>query len=72
MASLEPRPGFNWEIVRWSMRAEDSCSYCDVQIPERQVPLRLWRKGGHMGAQFCEECQRAWWGIEGFDDEGET
>jgi hypothetical protein len=35
------------------------------------VPLIMWQDDGH-AAQFCEECQRQWWGIESYsgDEDG--
>lgn len=70
MNGIEPKPGFDWSRVRWDApndRQSDNCSYCDVAIPESDVPLRLWTEDGH-ACVFCRACSRTWWGMESFDD----
>jgi hypothetical protein len=41
----------------------ETCSYCDAPLPEDGVPLMLSRPDGWC-AQFCDDCQRTWWGAE--------
>lgn len=65
MNTLEPKAGFLWSQVKWGApdeRVSDECSYCGEVIPEESIPLRLWDKQGY-AAQFCEACQREWWGL---------
>lgn len=69
MASVQPRAGFDWAHIAWGR--PDSpvsalCSYCSAGIQERSCPLRLYRSDGR-AAQFCDDCQRKWWGVETFD-----
>jgi hypothetical protein len=66
---LEPKPGFDWNRVTWGR--PDSvrlvlCSYCSASIPEDSVPLIMWQKNGR-AAQFCDNCQRHWWGMSSYD-----
>jgi hypothetical protein len=78
--NVQPRPGFDWSRVTWGR--PDSvvsavCSYCSASISEGDMPLRLWQADGH-AAQFCDRCQRRWFGLQtfapdGFDDrDGES
>lgn len=70
MTTLSPRPGFNWSAISWGGPDEpqsDQCSYCGDEIPEDDVPLRLWNKDG-WAAQFCDACQERWWGVQNFPD----
>lgn len=62
---LEPKLGFQWSKVTWGR--PDSpvsalCSYCSAVIPEDAIPLRVWKGDGH-AAQFCDSCQRLYWGL---------
>jgi len=62
---LAPLPGFDWSRVTWGR--PDSpvsalCSYCSAAIREDDVPLRVWNAQG-FAAQFCDACQRRWWGM---------
>ena len=66
--TLAPRPGFDWRQVRWGgpeERRTEVCSYlpCAKPIGEDDIPLSLFRDDGS-AAEFCEECQRTWWGME--------
>lgn len=70
-AVLQPRPGFNWNLIAWGgpdQRRTDRCSYCGDPFPEHDdfIPLILWRADGS-AAEFCDHCQVAWFGIESFD-----
>ncbi len=71
---LEPLPGFDWSRVKWggaNQRRTATCSYCSEPLDEDQMPLILWKESGD-AAEFCERCQRRWWGMETFpDDEDE-
>jgi hypothetical protein len=63
---LKPKEGFDWAKVTWGR--PDSvptvlCSYCSASLPEDDVPLIMWKGDGH-AAQFCETCQKRWWGLE--------
>jgi hypothetical protein len=65
VTTLSPRPGFNWTAVSWGGPDEprtDKCSYCDAPLSEDEVPLILWNNDG-WAAEFCEACQRKWWGL---------
>ena len=61
---LTPSAGFEWRKVTWG-RADSQvsalCSYCSASIRDHEIPLRLWTKSH--AAQFCEKCQRKWWGM---------
>lgn len=64
---LRPAAGFNWMAVFWGGPDEPqttTCSYCDAPLRETEdaVPLMLWNTEGWC-AQFCEICQRKWWGL---------
>lgn len=69
---LKPKPGFDWSRVNWG-GPEDvrtrQCSYCAKPFPDEEdeendfVPLILWKQDGS-AAEFCEDCQREWFGIE--------
>jgi hypothetical protein len=66
MATLEPKPGFDWAHVTWGRPDSPPsaiCSYCSAGIGEDDVPMRLWNSSG-WAAQFCEDCQRKWWGLQ--------
>ena len=70
---LKPKAGFDWRKVTWGRPDSPPsalCSYCSAVIPERSVPLIMWKPDGH-AAQFCLACQRRWWGVESFEDEEE-
>jgi hypothetical protein len=75
MSGLEPKPGFDWARVTWGR--PDSvksvlCSYCSASIGDDDVPLMMWKADGH-AAQFCDRCQRTWFGLMSFpDDDGES
>ncbi len=64
--TIQPKPGFNWNLVTWS-KPDSSiaplCSYCFSGIGEDEVPLMMWHEGGH-AAQFCKQCQAKWWGSQ--------
>jgi hypothetical protein len=65
MASLTPKPGFNWLQVGWGgpdEPAAEECSYCGEPIPEETVPLILFRDDGWC-ARFCDACMVTWWGF---------
>lgn len=71
--NLEPKRGFDWGKVTWGR--PDSpvsalCSYCSASISEDDMPLRVWKEDGH-AAQFCDDCQRRWFGLETFDEESD-
>ena|ERR1700733_8937621 len=73
MTLLAPNPGFNWQQVSWGGPDEpqaETCSYCDAPIEEDSVPLMIWNADG-WGAQFCDDCQERWWGMETLSDEPE-
>lgn len=66
---IEPKPGFDWSRITWGR--PDSvvsvlCSYCAASIPEDAMPLRVWQEDGS-AAQFCDDCQRRWWGLQSYD-----
>jgi hypothetical protein len=67
---LTPKAGFDWSRVTWG-RPDSSrsalCSYCSASVPEDSVPLILWQRYGY-AAQFCDECQRKWWGVESYPE----
>ena len=67
---LKPKDGFDWKKVTWgrpdSVRSA-LCSYCSASLSEDSVPLIMWTNDSH-AAQFCEGCQRTWWGLESFDE----
>ena len=49
MASIAPKPGFNWSAIAWGgpdEPASDHCSYCGDEIPEDSVPLILVERRG--------------------------
>jgi hypothetical protein len=63
---LKPKDGFDWGKVTWGR--PDSpvsavCSYCSAAIGDDYVPLRMWTEQ-HYAAQFCDECQRKWFGLQ--------
>ena len=70
---IAPLPGFDWKRITWGR--PDSpvsalCSYCSAAIGDDDVPLRMWNKEG-FAAQFCDACQRRWFGMETFDEESD-
>jgi hypothetical protein len=63
MASIPPKPGFNWSAIAWGgpdEPASDHCSYCGDEIPEDSVPLILWNAAGWC-TPFCDHCRTVWW-----------
>ncbi|HSN21679.1 MAG TPA: hypothetical protein VLS49_13435 [Usitatibacter sp.] len=75
-ATLSPRAGFDWLLIRWGGPEElrtEVCSYvpCGKPLGEDEIPLSLFRDDGSV-AEFCEDCQRKWWGAEIFKDEPEV
>jgi hypothetical protein len=63
---IKPKPGFDWAKVTWGRPDSPRsvlCSYCSAAIPEDSVPLMMWTKESY-AAQFCEDCQRRWWGMK--------
>ena len=71
MTGLRPKVGFSWGRVNWGhpdSRRSAVCSYC-YGLPG-EVPLILTAESGHV-AQFCDECQRRWFGLESYDGEPE-
>lgn len=75
-AFLQPKEGFDWRKVQWGKPDEprtQTCSYCGRPFPEDEtanfIPLIIWKQDGH-AAEFCEECQREWFGM--WTPEGET
>jgi hypothetical protein len=74
MATLQPRPGFDWMRVNWGGPDEprtDRCSYCGDPFPEDDeadfIPLIMWNAAGFC-AEFCEHCQAAWFGVQTFPE----
>jgi hypothetical protein len=75
MASLAPKPGFEWMAVNWGGPDEPRtkhCSYCGDPLPDDEedagfIPLILWNAAGWC-AEFCDKCQWEWWGLERHDD----
>jgi hypothetical protein len=64
--TFQPRPGFDWNRVargRADSPVRALCSYCHGRISDDDVPLMLWKRDGSM-AQFCDQCQREWWGVQ--------
>lgn len=69
---LQPTAEFNWQKVSWGGPNEVptvTCSYCEAPLPDDcdpdyDIPLILWNEDGWC-AQFCIECQRRYWGVEG-------
>jgi len=62
---LAPRLGFDWSKINWGepdAPPSALCSLCSSGIDEDEVPLMMWSRDGH-AAQFCEACQRKWWGL---------
>ena len=65
---MRPNARFNWMQVSWGAPDQirtETCSYCDAPIDDESVPLIIWRADGWVG-EFCEECQRQWWGMQSF------
>jgi hypothetical protein len=75
-AKISPRPGFEWSAVNWGAPDQprtDRCSYCEASFPDDDedpgfIPLILSNAEGWV-AEFCDDCQRRWWGIERYDDD---
>jgi hypothetical protein len=73
MATIAPKPGFDWSRVRWDA-AHDfvrmDCSYCGYVIDEEvdPAPLRMWNHRCD-SAVFCDACAERWWGLQPFGDE---
>jgi hypothetical protein len=68
---LQPLPGFNWMLVKWSGPDEvmsDECSYCEELIGEDEVPLRIWNEA-YWSAQFCTHCMEVWFGFRCFTED---
>ncbi|MBO0716438.1 MAG: hypothetical protein J2P55_03755 [Rhizobiales bacterium] len=67
-ATLRPKAGFDWTLINWGapdQRRTKHCSYCDEPLPlddDQFVPLILWNAEGWC-AEFCDTCQRKWWGL---------
>jgi hypothetical protein len=67
MTALRPRPGFQPMLIMWGAPDEprtERCSYCGGPLDEDDVRLILWNEAGWC-AEFCVDCQRTWWGLEG-------
>jgi hypothetical protein len=70
MTTLAPQPGFDWKRVKWGgpkERRTTRCSYCGEPFPDEEddpdfVPLILWNSESWC-AEFCDACQRRWWGL---------
>lgn len=71
---LQPRLGFDWMLVSWGGPDETrtlTCSYCEQPLRDEEMPLVAWNEQGWC-AEFCEACQRTWWGFEVLpNDEGD-
>jgi hypothetical protein len=64
-ATLTPRLGFLWCNVKWggpNDHRTEVCSYCRKPMGD-DFPLILSSGSGH-AAEFCEACQREWFGVE--------
>jgi hypothetical protein len=64
--TLTARAGFDWDAVKWGApheRRTEVCSYCRTPLRDDECPLTLATKSGWV-AEFCEACQRTWWGFE--------
>lgn len=62
MATLTPKPGFDWHHVAWGRPDSPRsalCSYCSAGIGEDDCPLILWTRKG-FAAQFCDACVERW------------
>jgi hypothetical protein len=73
MTTLKPKAGFKWAKLTWGRPDSPRsalCSYCSAAIGENDIPLILWDSRSY-AAQFCVACQKTWWGMKGFEDEGE-
>jgi hypothetical protein len=71
MATIAPKPGFDWTRVRWDdadAPVKDDCSYCGAAIADDAAPLRMWNERGD-GCVFCDDCAERWWGLQTFEDE---
>lgn len=72
---ITPKEGFDWSRVNWGgpeQRRTRCCSYCAKPFPGREEDpyalLALYAKDGSC-AEFCDDCQREWFGVESFDDD---
>lgn len=64
---LKAKPGFDWNLVKWGgpkHYRRRNCSYCGKLFSEQDDAdsLMLWKDNG-AAAEFCEQCQRDWFGI---------
>ena len=58
-------PGGIQTTDRWHIGRDDgSCSRCNTEPPDSDVPLLLWANDGHDMLRFCEGClgTRDQWG----------
>lgn len=75
MTTLDPRPGFNWQMVAWGapdQQRTEHCSYCGDKFPTEDedpefAPLILFADNGWC-AEFCDHCQTTWWGLQSFPE----
>lgn len=73
MTVLKPTDDFDWKLVVWGAPDDtvaENCSYCGEPLGEDEMPLIMWNKAGWT-VQFCENCQRKYWGLECLDDDGD-
>lgn len=70
MATIAPRPEFDWVLVNWGgpdqPRAEN-CAYCGDQLPEESCHLIIGREDGWV-AEFCDHCATRWWGLQSLEE----
>lgn len=72
---LRAKPGFDWSRVIWGGpqdRRTEHCSYCGARLSpapdeDDSIPLMLWKQDGSC-AEFCEDCQRNWFGMQRVED----
>jgi hypothetical protein len=65
---LRPKAEFDPLLVCWGGPGQprtDCCSYCSGGFRDNEVPLILGTEDGWV-AEFCEGCQRRYWGFEVF------
>ncbi len=73
---ISPKPGFDWNLVQWGGPNEprtEHCSYCGNPLPDDDedhgfMPLILWNSEGWC-AEFCDDCQAQWWGVQRIPEE---
>lgn len=70
---LKTAPGFDWSRVVWGGPNDERtqhCSYCGEPFPDDDnfMPLILWKHEGS-AAEFCEQCQRDWFGLQSSKDD---